>query len=61
MDHKPAHETDDVDELTARIQAGGFWRLAPEWVPRTSYVTPTRPVLLRVRDGLERRGRCEHA
>ncbi|WP_327373477.1 hypothetical protein OG393_05565 [Streptomyces sp. NBC_01216] len=61
MDHKPAHETDDVDELAALIQAGGFWRLAPEWVPRTGYAPPTRPVLLRVHDGLERRGRHGHA
>lgn len=56
MDHHPAHETDDLAELVALIQAGGFWRLAPEWVPRSGYVMPTRPVLLAVRDGLEREG-----
>ncbi len=61
MDHKPAHETDEVDKLAALIQAGGFWRLAPEWVPRTGYVPPTRPVLIRVRDGLEHRWRHVHA
>ncbi|ORT57553.1 hypothetical protein [Streptomyces sp. CB03238] len=60
MNHKPAPETEDVDELAALIQAGEFWRLAPEWVPRSGYAPPTRPVLLRVRDGLERRGRREH-
>ncbi|MFH8564240.1 hypothetical protein [Streptomyces sp. NPDC017988] len=60
MDHKPARETEEVDELATLIQAGGFWRLAPEWVPRSGYAPPIRPVLLRVRDGLERRGRREH-
>ncbi|GBQ02733.1 hypothetical protein SSP531S_41970 [Streptomyces spongiicola] len=61
MDHEPAHDTDAVDELAALIQAGGFWRLAPEWVPRTGYASPSRPVLLRVRDGLEHRRRRGHA
>jgi hypothetical protein len=59
MDHEPARETDHVDELAAPIQAGWFWRLAPEWVPRTGYAPPARPVLLRLRDGLARRGRLE--
>lgn len=61
MDHKPARETEDLNELAALIQAGGFWRLAPEWVPRSGYAEPTRPVLLRVRDGLERKGPREHS
>lgn len=28
---------DDVRDLAALMDAGGFWRLAPELVPRTGY------------------------
>ncbi|MFJ4620310.1 hypothetical protein [Streptomyces sp. NPDC088812] len=59
MDHEFARETDGMNQLTALMQAGGFWRLAPEWVPRSGYASPAWPVLLRVRDGLERRSRRE--
>lgn len=43
----------DVDELAALIEAGGFWRLAPEWVPQGPDVA-TRVVLENVAAGLRR-------
>lgn len=43
----------DVDELAALIEAGGFWRLAPEWVPHGPGVT-TRAALQDVEAGLRR-------
>ncbi|MYR90149.1 hypothetical protein GTY41_35890 [Streptomyces sp. SID685] len=43
----------DVDELAALIKAGGFWRLAPEWLPRGPGVT-TRVALQDVEAGLRR-------
>lgn len=57
MDQAPQspQPTDEVDELAALIEAGGFWRLAPEWVPRTGYAEPTRDVLKDVEAGLRRR------
>ncbi|WP_405398473.1 hypothetical protein [Streptomyces microflavus] len=45
----------DADELAALIEAGGFWRLAPEWLPRTGYAKPSRAVLKDVEAGLKRR------
>ncbi|WP_030779274.1 hypothetical protein [Streptomyces sp. NRRL S-920] len=44
----------DVDELHALIKAGGFWRLAPEWVPHTGYAQSDRQSLSHVEDGLRR-------
>ncbi|GAB2787502.1 hypothetical protein GCM10027091_20360 [Streptomyces daliensis] len=46
--------TDDVAELAKVIEAGGFWRLAPEWLPHDGYAAPTRDVLLNVDAGLRR-------
>ncbi|MEU3917132.1 hypothetical protein [Streptomyces sp. NPDC029004] len=45
---------DDVAELAALIEVGGFWRLAPEWVPRDGYATPTPDTLRAVEAGLRR-------
>ncbi|MFD8969264.1 hypothetical protein ACFV0C_30495 [Streptomyces sp. NPDC059568] len=42
----------DADELHALIAAGGYWRLAPDWLPRVGYALPTRAVLRRVETGL---------
>ncbi|MEC4018458.1 hypothetical protein [Streptomyces sp. H27-D2] len=47
-------QTDDAGELAALIDAGGFWRLAPEWVPRAGYATPTPDLLRDVEAGLRR-------
>lgn len=46
---------DDVAELEAFASGGGFWRLAPEWVPRMGYVASSPGLLAAVRDGLLRR------
>lgn len=54
MDHETAPESDDVDKLAALVRAGGFWSLAPEWVPRTGYAVPTSLVLRDVEAGLRR-------
>ncbi|NEA19184.1 hypothetical protein [Streptomyces halstedii] len=43
-----AAPSSDADELHALIAAGGFWRLAPDWVPRTGYTIPDRHVLGRM-------------
>jgi hypothetical protein len=45
---------DDVAELAALIAAGGFWRLAPEWLPRYGYAKPTPDTLRAVEAGLRR-------
>jgi hypothetical protein len=45
----------DVDELAALIEAGGFWRFVPDWVPRTGYAGPTPDILTAVEAGLLRR------
>ncbi|MER7108949.1 hypothetical protein [Streptomyces sp. NPDC000229] len=37
MDQKPASPYNYAEELAALIESGGFWRLAPESVPRTGY------------------------
>ncbi|GHE00759.1 hypothetical protein GCM10010339_17400 [Streptomyces alanosinicus] len=50
----PRPPANDVVELEALIAAGGFWRLAPDWVPRTGYAKPTRALLRAVEDGLKR-------
>ncbi|QDY79310.1 hypothetical protein [Streptomyces qinzhouensis] len=39
--------------LVALLAAGGFWGLAPAWVPRTGYVRD-RDTLIRCRAGLVR-------
>ncbi|WP_369390818.1 hypothetical protein AB5J72_26560 [Streptomyces sp. CG1] len=51
----PQPPANDVAELEALIAAGGFWRLAPDWVPRAGYAAPTRAVLRDVEAGLRRR------
>lgn len=38
----------DADELHTLVRAGGFWGIAPDWVPRGGYATPTRLLLNRV-------------
>ncbi|MFJ2212750.1 hypothetical protein ACIQVO_17875 [Streptomyces sp. NPDC101062] len=48
-----AHSTEpsttrDGDELHALIKAGGFWGLAPDWVPRTGYTVPGKAMLYRM-------------
>ncbi|MEV0265845.1 hypothetical protein AB0I49_31550 [Streptomyces sp. NPDC050617] len=43
----------DVEALYELIRAGGFWRIAPDWVPR-HYAEPTRELTERVRHGLRR-------
>lgn len=53
--HSSGEHGRDVDELARLIEAGGFWRLAPAWLPRTGYTPPTRDVLEDVIAGLERR------
>ncbi|WP_446039847.1 hypothetical protein [Streptomyces sp. SID1121] len=65
LNHPPAPEPDDGPgngpdhdpdhELAALIDTGGFWRLAPEWVPRTGYAEPTPALLRDVEAGLRRR------
>lgn len=55
MDERATPQRDDAALLAELVEAGGFWRLAPEWVPRGGYVGPSAPLLLMVRDGLERR------
>ncbi|MFE1960926.1 hypothetical protein [Streptomyces sp. NPDC059479] len=42
----------DADLLCDLIAAGGFWGLAPGWVPRGGYAAPTRPVLRRLETAL---------
>ncbi|WP_435187234.1 hypothetical protein [Streptomyces sp. bgisy126] len=42
-----------VTELGAQINAGAFWRLVPESVPR-EYAEPTQDLIERVHKGLER-------
>ncbi|MFD9484270.1 hypothetical protein ACFWBX_09730 [Streptomyces sp. NPDC059991] len=46
---------DDVAELVATIEAGGFWRLAPKWVPRGGYTPPNHDVLMAALAGLRRK------
>lgn len=38
----------DADQLYELVHTGGFWGLAPDWVPRGDYATPTRLLLNRV-------------
>ncbi|MHC0430794.1 hypothetical protein ACX6XY_11470 [Streptomyces sp. O3] len=45
---------DGAAELYALIEAGGFWRLAPDWVPRGGYVSTPR-VLAAVATRLRRK------
>ncbi|MFE0775719.1 hypothetical protein [Streptomyces sp. NPDC058861] len=44
----------DAQELTALIEAGGFWRLVPDDFPRVC-AKPNRSLLEEVRAGLERK------
>ncbi|SCG00293.1 hypothetical protein GA0115259_106914 [Streptomyces sp. MnatMP-M17] len=44
--------TTDTDFLCALIAAGGYWGLAPDWVPRVGYTVPAQAVLRRVETGL---------
>ncbi|WP_405685828.1 hypothetical protein OG204_17125 [Streptomyces sp. NBC_01387] len=44
----------DAAQLAALVRAGGFWRLAPAWLPRTGYAPLTQDVLREVVTGLER-------
>lgn len=54
MDAEPTPQgRNDADELAALIEAGGFWRLAPKWVPRGPG-DATRSTLLDVQAGLRR-------
>lgn len=50
----PPATVGDVDELAALIEVGGFWRFAPDWVPRTGYAEPTPDILKAVEAGLRR-------
>lgn len=50
----------DADQLAALIEAGGFWRLAQEWVPRTGHATPTRQVVKDVEAGLLQMSADDH-
>ncbi|MFD6970598.1 hypothetical protein [Streptomyces sp. NPDC059949] len=44
----------DVEDLANLINAGGFWNMAPEWVPRTGYLAnPSKAVLEDIMDALE--------
>lgn len=40
--------------MEALIDAGAFWRLAPEWVPRDGYATPSAALLRELEAGLRR-------
>lgn len=48
----PLKSLSDADELAALVAAGGYWGLAPDWVPRFGYAAPTRAVLRLVETGL---------
>ncbi|WP_438297872.1 ATP-binding protein [Streptomyces sp. HUAS TT7] len=45
---------DDAAELAALIEAGGFWRLTPEWWPRSFEARPGAETLRAVEAGLKR-------
>lgn len=51
-DERAREAGNEIDQLTALIAAGGFWRLAPSWVPRTGYPTPTPRIMQAVEVGL---------
>ncbi len=51
----PQASGDGSDELAALIAAEGFWRLVPDWVPRTGYAAPTPALLRAVEAGLKKR------
>lgn len=57
-DHvKTAPEEDsELAALTELIRGGGFWRLAPEWWPRTFDTDPSRETLKAIAAGLRRLG-----
>ncbi|WP_329382420.1 hypothetical protein [Streptomyces sp. NBC_01716] len=42
-------------EVEALAEAGAFWRLVPEWVPRDGYTTLSPAVLREVEAGLRRK------
>ncbi len=50
---EPPAPEGDLESLYGLIRAGGFWRLVPEWVPRT-YAEPTKELAGRVWHGLRR-------
>ncbi|MFF3159461.1 hypothetical protein [Streptomyces sp. NPDC057910] len=47
-------KADDVAALVALIEAGGFWRLTPEWWPRDVDRSPDPATLRAVEAGLRR-------
>ncbi|MFF2523885.1 hypothetical protein [Streptomyces liangshanensis] len=49
----PPGPGDELDALVALVEAGGFHRLVPAWVPR-EFAPPTRELTLRVAHGLRR-------
>lgn len=51
----PGQLVEDAAELEALVRAGGFWRLAPSWLPRAGYTATTPAVLRDVETGLIRR------
>ncbi|MFJ4870622.1 hypothetical protein [Streptomyces sp. NPDC088757] len=53
MDERAAPEQNSVTELGAQVDAGAFWRLVPESVPR-EYAEPTRVLIEQVHAGLKR-------
>lgn len=54
MASTPPTQLSDAEQLESLIEAGGLWRLAPDWLPRDGYAEPTRPVMSRVEAGLRR-------
>jgi hypothetical protein len=46
--------SEELNELTALLRAGGFWSLAPAWVPRDGYAEGTPELLRRLEAGLRR-------
>ncbi|MFI6289386.1 hypothetical protein ACIBCM_32355 [Streptomyces sp. NPDC051018] len=44
----------ETGELVALLRRGGFWGIAPEWVPRGGYAEATPEILAAVAAGLRR-------
>ena len=51
----PQQRRSGADEPVTRVDA--FWRLVPDWVPRTGYAVPSKGVLGEVEAGLRKRVR----